>query len=82
MQLFDTKSDLKIKIQALQKDFFFKTEIVNCRYINCKYNIFLNSQNMLERFPEFKQTQIYGKETDAMLDEKFEYDEESRRHVA
>ena len=38
MQLFETKSDLKIKIQALQKDFFFKTEIVTCRYINCKYN--------------------------------------------
>lgn len=29
MQLFETKSDLKIKFQALQKDFFFKTEIVN-----------------------------------------------------
>lgn len=46
-------------------------------YIKCKYNIFSNSKNMKQLFPEFKQTQIYGKETDAMLDEKFEYDEEA-----
>jgi hypothetical protein len=48
MQLFETKSDLKIKIQALQKDFFFKTEIVNCRYINCKYKYMASQEDVFK----------------------------------
>lgn len=46
-------------------------------YIKCKYNMFINSENMKNIFPEFKQTQIYGKETEAMLNYKYKYNEEA-----
>lgn len=46
-------------------------------YINCKYNIFLNSNNMLRIYSDFKQKQIYGKETEDMLKKKFKYNEDS-----
>ncbi len=46
-------------------------------YVDCKYKIFSNSQNMLKEFPKFKQTQIYGKETESMKQKKYKYNKES-----
>ena len=46
-------------------------------YIECKYNIFSNLKNMQKLFPDFKQIQIYGKETDAMIKREYEYNEEA-----
>lgn len=46
-------------------------------YIDCKYNIFTNVKNMKILDKDFKQNQIYGKETEAMFQKQFKYDEES-----
>ena len=46
-------------------------------YRDCKYNIFTNVKNMKKINPDFKQIQIYGKETDAMIEKNFEYNDEA-----
>ncbi len=46
-------------------------------YIEAKYNIFRNEKNMKEIYPDFKQIQLYGQETDAMKDQNYPYNEEA-----
>lgn len=43
------------------------------QYIYSKYNIFRNKKNMIDIYPDFKQIQIYGLETDAMKQMNYKY---------
>lgn len=47
-------------------------------YINAKYNIFANEENMKQLYPDFNQIQIYGKETEWMKEKNFKYNKNAK----